>query len=98
MPRPRKQESAVKFKELDLDQARREFSRKRSKGSKYDKVLEAVEKLEPGRALLVEQVTYSEVANLRNRIRELIGEEISLESTKVDRDQNLYDMLVQRRS
>lgn len=85
-------------KEMDLQEARRMFNRKRGRGSKYDAVLEAAEKLDTGKALIVEQISYSEVTGIRMRLREHLQDEFKIEATKVDRDKNLYDLLIQRKS
>ncbi|MFW5972812.1 MAG: hypothetical protein ACOCTG_02375 [Bacteroidota bacterium] len=87
----------ITFKELDADEARRIFSKKRGRGSKYDSVMEAAEKLSAGKALIVEQITYSEVTGIRMRLRDQLGDDFKIEATKTDREKNLYDLLIQRK-
>lgn len=95
MARPKKTTS-FEIKEMDLDQAQREFNRKRGRGSKYDDVIAAAEKLGKGKALIIGQVSYSEVTGIRQRIKNYLGEDLKLEATKVDKQKNLYDLLIHR--
>lgn len=88
--------SDFKIRKLDLKEAQREFNRRRGRGSKYDDILDAAEKLEKGKALIVGQITYSEVTGIRQRIKEYLSDEWSISATKVDRDNNLYDVLIHR--
>lgn len=81
---------------LDLKEARREFNRRRGRGSKYDPILDEVEKIDAGKALLVEGMSYSEVTGLRSRLREYLGEGYNVEATKVNREKELYDVLIHR--
>lgn len=83
---------------MDLQEARRVFNRKRGRGSKYDQVLEAAEKLDSGKALIVEQISYSEVTGIRMRVRDHLDQEYKIEATKTDRDKDLYDLLIQKKS
>ncbi len=84
--------------ELDLQEARRMFNRKRGRGSKYDTVIAKAEELDAGKALMVERITYSEVTGVRMRLRDHLDDEYKIEATKVDRDKNLYDLLITRKN
>ncbi len=94
--RRRSTTSDFTLKELDAQEARRLFNRKRGRGSKYDRVLEAADKLGSGKALIIEQITYSEVTGIRMRVREHLQDGFKIEATKVDRDKDLYDLLILR--
>ena len=83
---------------MDLKDARREFSRRRGRGSKYDEVIGRAGKLDKGKALIVEGLSYSEVTGLRKRITDILGEGWSASATKVDREKKLYDVLIHRKS
>ena len=96
MPRGKQSSSALKVREMDLREAKREFSRRSARGSKYDKVLDAAEQLQEGKALLVDQISYSEVTGIRTRMKEYLSGDFKVEATKVDKDKNLYDVLIQR--
>jgi hypothetical protein len=96
MARPKKATNDLKFKELDLQEAQRVFSRRRGRASKYDQILDAAEKLNAGKALVVEQMSYSEVTGIRKKIKEYLGEGWMVEATKGDREKNLFDVLVYR--
>ena len=54
MPRRKKSDSALAFREVALEEAQRSFNRRRGRGSKYDEVIEAAEELAPEKALIVE--------------------------------------------
>lgn len=95
MPRTKKVDD-FKIKELDLQEAQREFGRRRGRGSKYDRVIDAAEKLDAGKALMVEQINYSEVTGIRSRIKDFLGDGWAVESTKVDKEKGLYDVLIHR--
>ena len=96
MPRGKATGSELKVKEMELKDAQREFSRRRGRGSKYDAVLDAVEKLGKGKAIIIEQVSYSEVTGIRNRLRDFLGDGFKVEATKVNKDKELYDVLIHR--
>ena len=96
MARRKKTGSDFKIQELDLQEAQRQFNRRRGRGSKYDEVLDAAEKLEKDKALLVEQVSYSEVTGIRQRIKEYLGAGWAVEATKVDKDKGIYDAMIRR--
>lgn len=81
---------------MDLKEAKREFSRRSARGSKYDKVLDSAESLAEGKALIVERVSYSEVIGIRQKIRDYFSDDYKVEATKVDKEKNLYDVLVHR--
>ena len=38
-------------------------------------------------------MSYSEVTGIRNRLKAYVGEGLSVEATKVDQEQGLYDVL-----
>ncbi len=96
----RRRSTSTEFtvRELDLQEARRMFNRKRGRGSKYDAVIEAADKLDAGKALMIERISYSEVTGVRMRLRDHLDAEFKIEATKVDRDKNLYDLLISRKS
>lgn len=97
MPRTKKPSSEFNIKKLDLREAQRQFNRKRGRGSKYDEILEEIEKLDEGKALIVEQISYSEVTGLRQRVKNLLGaDDWKIEATNVNKDKNLYDLLIHR--
>lgn len=96
MPRQKKSETGFQIKELNVNEAQREFNRRRGRGSKYDAILDAAEKLEEGKALIIEQITYSEVNGIRSRIRDMLKGDYQVESTKVNAEKGLYDVLIHR--
>lgn len=96
MAKARAKKSTFTVKEMDLKQAQRAFNRKRGRGSKYDEVIDKAEKLEQGKALIVEGLSYSEVTGLRKRMADILGEDWSVSATKVDADKSLFDALVHR--
>lgn len=96
--RRRTTSSDFTLRELDLQEARREFNRKRGRGSKYDAVIEAADKLDAGKALLIGKISYSEVTGVRMRLRDHLDDEFKIEATKVDRDKELYDLMISRKS
>jgi len=96
MAKAKARRPSFNIKELDLKDAQREFARKRSRGSKYDDVVNAAEKLAKGKALLVEGLTASEVTGLRKRMTDILGEDWTVGSTKVDAKEHLYDVLIHR--
>ena len=91
-----KSKSAFSIKELSLKEAKQEFARRRSRGSKYDAILEKATGLDKGKALIVEGLSYSEVTGLKKRVGDFLGEGWKISSTKVDGDKGLYDVLVHR--
>ena len=97
MARKKKADSSLTVKEMDLKEAQREFSRRRGRGSKYDSILDAAEKLAKGKALIVGQASYSEVTGIRNRVKDHLGTDWKIEATKVDKEQNLFDVLIHRK-
>ena len=96
MAKAKAQGASLTFKEMDLKDAQREFSQRRGRGSKYDDVVRAAEKLDKGKALIVEGLSTSEVTGLRKRLGDMLGEGWTTGSTKVDADKKLYDVLVHR--
>ena len=96
MARPKKAAGEFKYKELDLQDAQRAFNRRRGRASKYDQIVDSAEKLGAGKALIVEQMTYSEVTGIRKKIQDYLGEGWKVEATKTDRDKNLFDVLIFR--
>jgi hypothetical protein len=96
MARKRRTESEFKIQEFRVDEAQREFNRRRSRGSKFDAVIQAVAELKEGNALIVEHVNVSEVTGIRQRITSIFGEGWKVESTKVNKEDNLYDLLIMR--
>jgi hypothetical protein len=97
MAKRRKSSGEISFRELDAQEARREFNKKRGRGSKYDPIIEAADRLSPNKAMIVEGISYSEVTGLRMRMRNHLEGDYKIESTKVDRDKNLFDLLVQKK-
>lgn len=93
----RRKSTEITFRELDAQEARREFNKRRGRGSKYDNVLAAVEKLEDNKAMIVEGLTYSEVTGIRMRMKSHLEGSYKVESTKTDKDKDLFDLLVQRK-
>ena len=96
MAKSRRKSTSFKMEEMDLKEAQRAFSRSRGRGSKYDDVIDAAEKLDKGKALFINDVTYSEVTGIRNRIRDILGDDWAVSSTLTDRDKKLYDVIVHR--
>lgn len=90
MARPKKN-TTLPIKEIDLSEARRLLSRKRSRASKFDAVLDATDKLGTGKALQVEGLSYSNVLALRKKLKEQIGENVKAESARVG---DLYDVII----
>ena len=97
MPKRKKSDTEIEFKEMTIEEAQRAFNRRRGRGSKYDEVIEAAEGLAPEKALIVEGVSYSEVTGIRNRLKAYVGEGLRVEATKVDQEQGLYDVLIHRK-
>jgi hypothetical protein len=93
----RRKASEITFRELDAQEARREFNKRRGRGSKYDHVLEAVGNLGQNKAMIVEGLTYSEVTGIRMRMKSHLEGSFKVESTKVDKDKDLFDLLVQKK-
>lgn len=96
MARPRKAAGDFKIKEMDLQDAQRAFNRRRGRASKYDQIVDSAEKLSGGKALIVEQMSYSEVTGIRKKIQEYLGEGWKVEASKADREKNLFDVLIYR--
>lgn len=96
MARPKKTSGDFKMKEVDLQEAQRSFNRRRGRASKYDQLLDGAEKLSVGKALVVEQMTYSEVTGIRKKIQEFLGEGWKVDALKADRDKNLFDVMIYR--
>lgn len=92
----RRKKSDFNISKMDLPEAKREFNRRRGRGSKYDTILEAAEKLGQKEALLVDGITYSEVSGIRSRVREFLQGSFKIEATKTDKDKDLYDVLIHR--
>lgn len=93
----RRKSTEISFRELDAQEARREFNRKRGRGSKYDPIIEAADKLDANKAMIVEGISYSEVTGIRMRMRDHLEGDYKIESTKVDPNKNLFDLLVQKK-
>lgn len=93
----RSKKNSLSYKEMDLKDAEREFNRRSSRGSKYDDVVSAAEKLGKGKALIVENLSYSEVTGLRKRIADFLGDDWNVSATKADKDKNTYSALVHRK-
>ena len=96
MPKRKKSNGELAFREMALGEAQRTFNRQRGRGSKYDDIVAAAEALAPEKALMVEGVSYSEVTGVRNRLKAYVGEGLSVEATKVDQERKLYDVLIRR--
>ena len=92
----RRKKSDFNISKMDLSEAKREFNRRRGRGSKYDSILEAAEKLAKDVALLVDGISYSEVTGIRSRVKEYLKGSYKIEATKVDKEKDLYDVLVHR--
>ena len=90
---PRKK-SSFNVNEMSLDQAKKVFDRKRGRGSKYDEIIDSAEKLDKGKALIIEGATYSEVQGMRQRISKYLSDEYTISATKMGDDQ--YDVLIHR--
>jgi len=90
-------QSAFRIQELDVKEAQRRFSKSRGRGSKYDEILEAAEGLAPGKALIVGGLTYSNVLGLRKRVSDHLGENWTVESTKVDKDAGTFEVLIHKK-
>ena len=93
---PRRKKAEFSIAKMDLTEAKREFSRRRGRGSKYDAILEAAEALDKEEALLVDGVSYSEVTGIRSRVKEYLKSTFKIEATKVDKEKDLYDVLIHR--
>ena len=96
MARSKKATGDYKMKEVDLQEAQRAFKRKRGRASKYDQIVSSTEKLGAGKALVVEQMTYSEVTGIRKKIHDLLGESYKVEASRSDRENNLFNVLIYR--
>jgi hypothetical protein len=72
----------------------RSFSRSRGRGSKYDGIIKAADDLKKGKAIMIEDLSYSEVTGLRNRIKAHLGDGYSVAAAKSDRENNLYTAMV----
>lgn len=88
--------SSFNVKEMDAKEAQRLFSKSRSRGSKYDEIIEKASDLGKGKALIAEGLTYSEVTGLRKRVADFLGDGWTISSTKVDKEKSLYDVLMHR--
>jgi len=96
MARTRKAASGFTMKELDVKEAKQQFSRSRGRGSMYDEVVQSASDLKANKALIVEGLTYSNVLGLRKRVTDHLGTDYKVESTKSDASNNLYDVLIHK--
>ena len=92
MARTKSTPTGFQFKELNIQDARRLFGRKRGRGSKYDQIVSAAEKLGNGKAIHVEQLKYAEVVALRKKVNEQLGEGWKVEAAKGT--EGLYDVIL----
>lgn len=98
MARPKRStETNFAIREVAVEEAQREFTRKRGRGSKYDSLVASVEKLEAGRALIIEKMKYPEVTLLRQRIKEGLGPNFKIDASRTDRENNRYDVMITRK-
>lgn len=96
MARKKGSRENLDYTETTVDEARQSFSRSRGRGSKYDGIIAAAQELKKGKAIMIEDLSYSEVTGLRNRIKAHLGTGYSVEAAKSDRENNRYSAMVTR--
>ena len=94
MTRSKKTTDDLRVKELDLAEAWRLFSRSRGRSSKYDQIIDGAKKLSAGKALVVEDIRYSEVTALRKKVQSTLGEDWTVAAAKGQGAENRFNVII----
>lgn len=86
------------IKTLDQNDAVAEFRKRQALGGKLSGVLEALVNLKEGNALLVEELTTSDVSMLRTSIRRYLEDAFVVETTRVETNKDRYLALAYRKA